>query len=387
MYSVEINLIGCDEQMIPVAARNVLQRWAIVDASYPTVTAVLSNVLILNDETRLFVMYIGSPYDVTELKRLSSHYPGYPILAVVDMTCDPELVMSSMRAGAMQVIRQPVLPDELKEALDCIAAQHQGLSKLAQLVAVTSTVGGCGGTTVAINTAYGLARLVNARCILMELALRKGVIANHLGVTPRYSTTDLAGDIHRVDSSILEAALTEVVPNLSVIAGPYDSIHTDRVDLDKVMQLVQLTQSMASWLVLDVPGTFDDLFFRTLSVADQIVLVADQTVASLRGAQMVCATLGARRPIVVINRYQQNNGGLTVDRIREFLSGCDIHTLANDPAVIDSMNCGQALSTSSRNSPVLADIDALVLKLEPAIQLAGKNNSVLRRLGRALSFN
>jgi Flp pilus assembly CpaE family ATPase len=386
VYSVKINLIGCDEQIVPNTAREILQRWAIVDASYPTVTVVRKNVLVFNDETRLFVMHIGSAYDVTELKRLSGHYPHCAILAIVDMSCDAEIVLMSLRAGAMQVVRQPVLPDELQEALDCIAAKQPGLSKLAQLVTVTSTVGGCGGTTVAINTAYGLARLAKARCILMELSLRKGVLANHLNITPRYTTNDLAIDIQRLDSRVLEVALTEVAKNLTVMVGPYESINTDLVDIDKIMQLIQLTQNMASWLVLDVPGTFDELFFRTLTVSDQIVLVADQTVASLRCAQMVCDTLGQRRPIVVINRYRHKNGDIPIDRIRDFLPGCDIHTFADDPTVMHSMNCGQALSLSSRDSPVLADIDALIMKLEPAIQPARRNRSIMSRLGRALSF-
>ncbi|QDU28678.1 hypothetical protein ETAA8_37810 [Anatilimnocola aggregata] len=101
---------------------------------------------------------------------------------------------------------------------------------------------------------------------------------------------------------------------------------------------------------------------------------------------MVCATLGQRRPIVVINRYKHNNGGIHVDRIRELLPGCELHTLANDPTVSNSMNCGKALSLSSRDSAVLADIDALIVKLEPTIQPASKNTSLLDRLGRALSF-
>jgi pilus assembly protein CpaE len=385
MYSAQINLIGCDEQIVPLAVREVFQRWAVVGASYPTVTAVLKNVLLLNDDARLFVMHVGSDYDVTELKRLSGHYPRYPILAVVDAECDADLVLKSIRAGAMQVVRQPLLPEDMQEALDCIAAKQQGLSNLARLVTVTSTVGGCGGTTVAINTAYGLARLAKTRCILMELAMRKGVLADHLDITPRYSTTDLANDIQRIDSRVLEAALTEVAPNLSVIAGPHDYIQTEIVDVDKIMQLIQLTQNMSSWLVLDVPGTFDDLYFRTVSAADQVILVADQTVASLRGAQMVCATLRERHPIVVINRYKHNGGGINLDGIRAFLPECDIHTLANDPTVIKLMNCGKVLSLQSQNSPVLADIDALVLKLDPAIQPARKK-TILRRLGSALSF-
>ncbi|HEX4145109.1 MAG TPA: cellulose synthase operon protein YhjQ/BcsQ [Pirellulales bacterium] len=384
MYGVTVNLIGCSEQSMPPAAREILHRWAVVDIDYPTVMAVQNCVLEKEGETRLFIIHVDSADDVSELKRLSGLFPRYPILAVVDATTDPTLVTKSMRAGALQVVHPPVMPDDLQEALDCIAAKHEGLGKVAQLVTVTSSVGGCGGTAVAINLTHELARLTRARSILMELALRKGVVANHLGITPLYTTTKLVNDIGRVDSFILQGALTEVAENFCVLAGPYDTIQTENPSLDGTMQLIQLVRHLSTWLVLDVPSTYDDLYFRSLAAADRIVVVADQSVAAVRGVQMLCDTLGKRRPIVVINRYNPKTSGLSVDRLQKFLPGCQICTVANDPAVVAAMNGGQPLARYAPRSPVLSDIDALVKQLEPDAQ-TGQPKSILRRLGRALS--
>ena len=120
--------------------------------------------------------------------------------------------------------------------------------------------------------------------------------------------------------------------------------------------------------------------------ADQIVLVAEQSVAAIRGVQMVCSSLKQRRPIVVINRYNPKTGGLSVDRIQDFLPGCDICTVADDPAVTGSMNSGQPLAVYSRRSPVLTDLDALIAKMEPdAAQAGQKKPTIIGRLGQALS--
>ncbi len=220
----------------------------------------------------------------------------------------------------------------------------------------------------------------------MELALRKGVVANHLSISPRYTTTDLVTDISRIDSFILQGALTEVAENFCVLAGPYETIKTDTGDLESVMQLVQLTRHLATWLVLDVPGTYDDLFFSSLMSADRIVLVAEQSVAAIRGVQMVCSSLKQRRPIVVINRYNAKKGGLSVDRIQDFLPECDVCTVADDPAVGESMNSGQPLGIYSPRNPVLADLDALIRKMEPsAVPDGNGKRTIIGRLGRALS--
>jgi pilus assembly protein CpaE len=388
MYGVTVNLIGCNEQIMPAAARAILHRWAVVDVDYPTVTAVQKNVLEKKDETRLLIIHISSTDDVLELKRLNGIFPRYPILAVVDATSDPALVMKSMRAGALQVVHPPVLADDLQEALDCIAAKHEGLRKLAHLVTVTGAVGGCGGTAVAINLSHELARLTKARCVLMELALRKGVLANHLAISPQYTTSGLVKDIRRVDSFILQAALTEVAENFCVLAGPYATIQTENHDLESTMQLIQLTRHLATWVVLDVPSAYDDLFFRTLTAADRIVLVAEQSVAAIRSVQMVCDSLGKRRPIVVFNRYNPKTSGLSVERIQEFLPNCDICTVANDPAVAASMNSGQPLGLYSRRSTVLDDLHSLIRKLGPDTALdENKKTTIMSRLGHALTHS
>ena len=99
MYGVIVNLIGCNEQNVPSAARAILQRWAVIDVDYPTVSAVQKNVLEKEGETRLLIIHVGSAEDVLELKRLNGIYPRFPILAVVDASGDPTLVMKSMRTG------------------------------------------------------------------------------------------------------------------------------------------------------------------------------------------------------------------------------------------------------------------------------------------------
>lgn len=389
MYSLKINLIGCDNTVVPPAARKILQRWAVIDVDYPTIAAFQKNVFMKDGETRLLIIYIREVDDIDKLKRVSLNFPRYPILAVFDSTSDATLVVKIMRAGALQVVHPPVLPDDLKEALDCIAAKHEGLTKLAKLVTVTGSIGGCGGTTVATNLTYELARRVKERCILMELSLRKGVLANHLDIVPRYSTTDLIADINRIDSYILQAALSEVAENFCVLAGPYDTIQTEKPNLENTMRLVELTRHLAAWVVLDVPSTYDDLFFRTLMTSDHIVLVTDQTVTGIRGVQMVCSALGQHRPIILINRYNSGSG-LNLDRIKEFLPGQEVCILSNDPAVVAAMNNGKPLRLQKPRSPVLTDINSILDKLdvgERAQTVATTNNSIFGRLSRALSLS
>src|SRR5262249_48641137 len=150
-------------------------------------------------------------------------------------------------------------------------------------------------------------------------------------------------DIGRVDSLILQGALTEIDEHFKVLVGPYNTIQSDDLDLKNTFKFVHLVRSLAEWLVLDVPTTYDELFFESMNTADQIVIVAEQTVSAIRGTQIICDSLGSRRPMVVINRYSSKRSSLSIGHIQQFLPNCDVFTLPHDQAVIDSVNAGKTL--------------------------------------------
>lgn len=239
-----------------------------------------------------------------------------------------------------------------------------------------------------MNLAYDIAILRKVRCILIELALRKGDLAHYLDIAPRYTTTSLANEMHRVDSVVLQGALTEVADNLSVLVGPYEAIEHDGVNNTNVSQLIQLVRHMADVLVLDVPSTFDDLFFNTLTTADCVVLVTEQTVSSLRGAQLIVDALGQRHPFIVLNRYNPELRGMTIDRIAGFFEHCTLQDVASEADVIDSCIRERRLRTHNHNSPALDGIHSLVERLVQTSSTKTTETSkttFLGRLSRVLS--
>jgi pilus assembly protein CpaE len=390
MHCTRIHLIGCDDCSVPAEARGVLRRWGTLDESFTDAAKAIRSVWMTETETRLFVLRVASDDDLMGLKHVAAKFPGRPILAVVDASDDSSMLLKAMRAGAAQVVTAPVAAADLQEALDCISKQLGSVVTPAKTIAVAGASGGSGATAIAINVAYEIAELKKTQVILLELAMRMGVIANYLDIRPRYTTADLVGEIGRVDSFVLKGALTERSPNFSILAGPYESIQTTAPDVDSVLQLIELTKPLANVIVLDVPSTFDDLYFKTLATADQVVLVAEQTVCSIRGAQMVCDVLEHRRPLVVVNRFDRKTSGLSEDRLRQFMKPCEVQTVAFDGELARSLNEGKPLRECSPRSAALADIDALVEKLAPQTPDKSsdeKPTSILGRLTRALSLS
>jgi pilus assembly protein CpaE len=238
-----------------------------------------------------------------------------------------------------------------------------------------------------VNLAYELALAKQMKCILMELSLRMGVLASQLDIQPRYTMSDLLLN-KDVDSGTVNQALTLIEENFWVLPGPYQSIEPGAIKPQEVLRLIDLASRLAEVVVLDVPCTFDDLYFKSLTAADSVVLVTQQKVASIRGAQLVCAALPDLPMHVVVNRYDRKLPGLTADNLRTLLKCPELSTIADDRAVSVAGDQGKLLRKQAPRSRALADIVALMESLAPEdhhSEQRAADSSILGRLGRAFS--
>ena len=387
MDCLNVVLIGCDENILPYIRREALNHSATVDEEFSDLPSAL-NADWDAGKNLLFIVRIVSDTELSHLKRLSGKFAGRPILALVDAEADPSMVLRAMQAGALQVVLLPFRRDEFGAAVDRIAIQLGVSPGRGKTIAVTGATGGCGTTTIALNLAYELACAKQVKCILMELSLRMGVLANHLDVEPRYTTSDLLFD-DNVDVYTVTQTLTKITENFSILPGPYQSIEPGIIKSEDVLALIELAGHLAGVVVLDVPCTFDDLYFKSLSAADSVVLVAQQKVSSIRGVQLVCEALPDLRAMVVVNRYDPKMQGFSADRLRTLLRCPWLATVANDPVVGVAVDHGRPLRLQASRSRALADIARLMEALAPQemrSQRRTEPSTLLGRLSRALSL-
>ena len=388
MDSLNVVLIGCDENILPYLRREAFNHAATVDEEFPDLPSAL-NAEWEAGKNLLFIVRIVSDTELLQLKRLSGRFAGRPIIALIDAEADPSMVLRAVQAGALQVVPLPFQRDDFGTAVDRIAIQL-GLSPgRGKTIAVTGATGGCGTTTIALNLAYELAYVKQIKCILLELSLRMGVLASHLDVQPRYTTSDLLFE-DNVDSYAVNQALTSIADNFSILPGPYQSIEPGTIKTEDVLALIELTCHLAGIVVLDVPCTFDELYFKSLSAADHVVLVTQQKVSSIRGVQMVCEALPDLRPIVVVNRYDAKLQGFSADRLRTLLRCPGLTTVANDPVVGVAVDHGRPLRLQAYRSRALADIGKLMERLAPQEMRSQRRiepSTLLGRLSRAFSYS
>jgi pilus assembly protein CpaE len=368
-----------------------------IEAEFEDVRGAIDGIRLSQNEKRLCVAYVGSVEEAQQLRWLSESFIGRPLMALVDRDCSSELIFAVNRAGAVQVLPVPLQPADLLASLNILHKRYAVAEAVSarRIIAVSGVTGGCGATTIAMNLSYEISHLLELTCILVELSNHMGMLATFLDIEPRYTTYDLFCDISSVNREFLDKALTRVTDKFRVLAAPYQD--TARLDVPPtdILALLQLVKQLSDVVVLDVPGNVYDAHVQTYAACDQLVLVAEQSVPSLRALSYMRERLeqdGISKPqTLVINRYNPLRKEFMVTHLQRLLQTPQLVTIANDYATVSTaLNEGHPLREHAPKSPVLSDIDNLARLLinpgrpetKPAV--APQKRHYLRRLVRAL---
>jgi pilus assembly protein CpaE len=392
--SLKAFLVGCDEGTIAAIRAELLHRRTTVEAQFPNVRSALDGIRLTQNERCLCFVRVADEEAVQQLKWLSHAMVGRPLIALVDADADARLILAANRAGAGQVLTLPLEDRDLASALESFAVRYAAPEPVSsrRVIAVCGATGGCGTTTLAINMAYEVATALKLTCTLAELTTKMGAVAPCLNLAPRYTTLDLFQQHADLDPQAVADVLTPVTDRFSALVAPWRDAETVPVRAHDVPPLVRALKQRADTVVLDVPCHFEDVHWEALGLADQIILVAEQSVPSLSALNVIREKLEhhdiVKPPLVIINRFDGNKAGFSLDHLQRLLHTPQILTIANDyPGVSGAINAGRPLRLHAPRSRVLKDLSQLVRYLferQPLTQPQAPKSSFFGRLIRAL---
>jgi len=214
-----------------------------------------------------------------------------------------------LHAGVADYVVKPLNSQLLAKALASGRA-HTGDSSLIHkkrgtLVAFVGARGGVGATTLAVNTAWYLANRQSRRVALVDLDLQNGDCALALDIKPNSGLREALSNPLRIDNTLLERVMTPVGERLFVLSSEEplsEDLHFTAVAVET---LVSALREQFHYVIVDVPRIPAPPYRRALDMADFCVMVADQTLRSVRDTVRLRAALGdgKRSNILVVNRH------------------------------------------------------------------------------------
>jgi pilus assembly protein CpaE len=301
------------------------------------------------------------------IEKLSAEHPQIAIISAI-RNASPDLILRSMRAGAREFLRLPVIVEEFKTVLDrtteFCAGQKEAPKKKGRMIAVFSSKGGCGTSFIATN----LAAALNAPTMLVDLNLQAGDLPLFLGVEPKYSIADMVENRARMDDSLLASYVTPHSSKLSLLAAPREADSADDIAPEHVFEALERVREAYDYVVLDPQHTFDAITLAALDQADDIVLVLTLDIPAIRSAQRaleIFDRLGYPRKKVriLVNRWSKQID-LDLQQVERFLKEKVTGFVSSDyQTAVTSINLGQPLVQSEPSSKIAIEIKRIVAVL------------------------
>jgi pilus assembly protein CpaE len=243
-----------------------------------------------------------------ELLRIEA--PDCTIFALGDLS-QPQLIINSMRSGAREFLERPTSTSALLDAFVRMTSSErktQAQGQRGKVFTFVNAKGGCGATTLAVNTAIHLQQQ-DGGTVLVDLA-PLGNASLHLNVRPGYSVADALVNAHRLDQALLESFLTPCDGDLQLLAGVTEPLG-DGVVTGELARLMDILVSRFRYVVVDVSSRLDAAAKLVCDLSDEVMIVAQTDVASLWSAAKLQEFLGhsgGNKLRLVINRFRKIPG-------------------------------------------------------------------------------
>jgi len=250
------------------------------------------------------VIFTTDPDDPDELKAIEDLSANRASNAVFFALTDDDLPLSKVRmlsrCGVDDVMPKTALKDELGPQIAnwkmrrnaMLPAVWTGTPKKGRIITVAQARGGVGSTTVAVNLADQLLEPTGFRkkrnkhsVVIVDLDFQFGTVGTMLDVEANDGLIQLAMDGYVPSKDYVEQCIVTTGNGLAVLPaparfGPLESLKGEQVDA-----ILTILQESYDYVVVDLPRALVSWLEPILAKSDEVMLVTDVTVPSVRASR------------------------------------------------------------------------------------------------------
>jgi pilus assembly protein CpaE len=206
---------------------------------------------------------------------------------------DPQAMRKAMLAGVNDYIIAPVKEEELVNSIYTVLAQEERRKAritgeaeeplaAGSVITVFGAKGGIGKTTIATNLATALIQKTNQSVVLVDLDTRFGDVGILMDIPVERSIADMAVSEDEITRDLVQDCLYQHNSGVYILPAPIRPTDWRNVHAGHIERIVQVLTQTYDYVLLDTPGTFNDIVARALELASMVVLVATVDMASLK---------------------------------------------------------------------------------------------------------
>ncbi len=219
-----------------------------------------------------------------------------PVLLVV-AEAEPDEIDNLSAHERVELLRLPASAEQVVAAVWSLRGDERQRRRPAldsRMLTVFSPKGGTGKSVLAANLAVSLAA-EGVRTLLVDLQLERGDAALILGIDPERTVHDLVNAPGDLDADKLAGYTTRHPSGLDVLPAPLRPEHAELVTETAVDRVLELAATSYDAVVVDTPASFHPALLAALDRTDELLLVCELDVTTLKNARMTLETLALLR--------------------------------------------------------------------------------------------
>lgn len=275
----------------------------------------------------IFLEYLNDQPELDRwIKKTAADHRSPPIYLYLQ-EISTEQLWKALRFGVKECFTHPIRLEEFREALDRlpICVPEVAAPAKTRIVTFLGGKGGVGTTFLTANLAYLLAQQENNHILAVDLDLRYGQMVYFFDAKPQYTITEVIENVEHLDVSYLKSLFFHWDKKLQLLPAPARLEEAEAVsseNLEKVLNFVRDLE-IYSHVLVDAGHHLDEISIKALELADQVILVADQSVPALSNTRKILEIfellgLGDIELEIWMNSWDKH-GDLSLEDVTKFL--------------------------------------------------------------------
>jgi len=231
---------------------------------------------------------------------------------------------------------------------------------------------------------------MDANTVLVDLDLAFGTAGLDFNQDPLHGIVDALTQPDRLDSVLMERMMARCGDHLSLFAAPASLEKDFDISTETFDEVTQKIRASTPYVVLDLPHAWTPWKRRMLVTSDDVIVVAEPDLASLRNAKNILDLVRAARPNdapprIVLNKVgvpgrpeiPTRDFGEALGVVPSLVVGFDAKLFGQ------AANNGQMIDEVGPKSKQAESLDALarmISRRETTTQWAARPSSLLERL-------
>lgn len=220
---------------------------------------------------------------VSQLLTLSNGVAIYVLLKQRDV----DFIIEANHQGVQGFIE---VPDEVYHILSILHMQdRRRKGKNGNVSSFFSLKGGVGCTALATHIAAEMADMTDRRTVLVDLNMPLGDTVLYLNMEGErlYTLTDFVHNLNRFDEKLVYKSLSQHESGLYVLPLPSELNELENFSGDVIKTVIQALRKYFDHVVIDCSSDLSEFNLCSLDESDNIVLVCEPSVSSLRAVNSV----------------------------------------------------------------------------------------------------